>query len=208
MSAETQGAETRIARIDRLIRDVEDAASRVGEWYADEDDEAPFDAVSASLESARHFLNEALLSDYARLAAVERERDEARRALEEIGQRVNRPGGTPSEIAENVRGLRDEFNGICERLQEAAQRHHLGLGGEHIDRLVVDALDWTTEWAATTDTLLDALLIWGGHNADCWHQRRRDSDSECFCGWDYYRVKMQRARAALAARPAETPEGR
>jgi hypothetical protein len=65
-------------------------------------------------------------------------------ALREIANLVDLPGpmgDDPKRVIENVRGLRENYNRICDRLQTCVQEHRLGLGGEYVDALVVEALN-------------------------------------------------------------------
>jgi hypothetical protein len=71
-----------------------------------------------------------------------------RDALREI-QRITDLGwhkdAKPEDIVSQVRWLRGDHAAICETLQACVQRHHLGLGGERIDKLVCDQLDFLME---------------------------------------------------------------
>lgn len=83
-----------------------------------------------------------LLGTMAVVATVIKQRDAAEHALRVIGKTVDLPGAhSPEKIVEQVKGLRENYARICGRLQDAVQRHKLGLGGEQIDALVVEALD-------------------------------------------------------------------
>jgi hypothetical protein len=46
-----------------------------------------------------------------------------------------------AKIAANVEGLRQKYNEMCDRLHKAVDYHNLGLGGEHVDVLVIEALN-------------------------------------------------------------------
>lgn len=51
------------------------------------------------------------------------------------------------------------------------------------------------------DDLLRRLLIWGGHNAECYSALRRNPSTRCFCGWDWYRKDMEAMLARLSTSP-------
>lgn len=63
--------------------------------------------------------------------------------VDEIAKAVDLHGDnvTFARVLENVKGLREAYGGMCDRLQSAVQRHELGLGGEHVDTLVIEELD-------------------------------------------------------------------
>ena len=50
-------------------------------------------------------------------------------------------GVTFGQVRENVTGLRESYASVCDRLHSAVKRHKLGLGGEHVDELVIAELD-------------------------------------------------------------------
>lgn len=63
--------------------------------------------------------------------------------IDEIAKAVDLHGDgvTFEQVLENVKGLRAAYGDMCDRLRECAERHGLGLGGEHVDALVIEALD-------------------------------------------------------------------
>ena len=48
---------------------------------------------------------------------------------------------TVEEVIEEGKWLIESYRRMCNRLQDAVQKHKLGLGGEKIDILVCEALD-------------------------------------------------------------------
>lgn len=61
-------------------------------------------------------------------------RAEWNEVLELLGPTGNRP-------IETVLWVLQKYRQICATLQECVQKHHLGLGGEHIDTLAVEEID-------------------------------------------------------------------
>lgn len=48
---------------------------------------------------------------------------------------------TPEQVIDHAQWLVESYHAMCGRLQDAVQKHKLGLGGERIDILVCEALD-------------------------------------------------------------------
>lgn len=46
------------------------------------------------------------------------------------------------EVIDHAKWLIMSYRGMCDRLQASVQKHHLGLGGEKVDVLVCEALDY------------------------------------------------------------------
>lgn len=143
--------------------------------------------VGPVVDEASKTLQEALVDAYAarlreRDATIELEQnhrlnysfalekyDTLLRLVAQIGDVVDRRGDhvTPDDVLEGVRLLRGSFVGMCERLHAAVRDLSLGLGGEHVDALVVDALRERTAKLAAAEQenaalksdaeLLDAL---------------------------------------------------
>lgn len=68
------------------------------------------------------------------LECAEHERDEALRWASAARE-------TAAELGGELDSIQNAYNEMCDRLREAVERHDLGLGGERLDVLVVDALD-------------------------------------------------------------------
>lgn len=117
-----------------LISLIDHVCMACGEFEAISDDWHDDKAGTWQMEAAQKNLNEArtaiealfgrLLSDNERQAeALEMFRDEQKRDKAEI----------------KARG--EVYGRMCETLHACCQKHHLGLGGEHVDRLVVEEVD-------------------------------------------------------------------
>jgi hypothetical protein len=78
------------------------------------------------------------------LCSLAREAVTLKQTFAQISEAVDRKweGVTAQQILEAVQGLRREYQEVCERLQITVTKHNLGLGGERIDKLVCDQLDY------------------------------------------------------------------
>jgi hypothetical protein len=66
---------------------------------------------------------------------------------------------TLEEVAERVEWVVEGYSRICTRLQECCQQHHLGLGGEAVDAVVVEEIDRLRAELDKLSTLPDAAKI-------------------------------------------------
>ena len=88
-------------------------------------------------EEVERSLN-ALLAERATLTARIAANDEA---VARIAKAVDCPNTRDiGKLAANVEAMRERYAEMCDRLQAVVQEYRLGLGGEQVDEIVVDAL--------------------------------------------------------------------
>ena len=46
-----------------------------------------------------------------------------------------------AELEKEIKARGEIYGAMCDRLHACCQKYHLGLGGEHVDRLVVEEVD-------------------------------------------------------------------
>ena len=71
------------------------------------------------------------LSFHSDFDAWGRKRDAAREALR----------SHVAELEKEIKARGEIYGAMCDRLHACCQKYHLGLGGEHVDRLVVEEVD-------------------------------------------------------------------
>lgn len=101
-------------------------------------------------------------------------------------------------------GVVERFGEMCDRLHDAVVRHNLGLGGEHVDDLVVEALDRAFAWVGQAHHLEWCKRV--GYNPTTGSPVLELSEP-CTCGLDDLRASRSVTTAGLSSHSISQGDG-